>query len=67
MTPRRSRQTAVVELTETHNICLAIKRVQDQAGGYDPERWKRAVYHALGMAHVGTDVLQRVREALRLP
>lgn len=64
---KQVRQTRIVELAETHNIAISIKRMQDQAGGYDPERWKRALYHALGMAHVGNDLIRKVREALDLP
>ena len=64
---RRSKATGVVELAETHNIALAIKRIQTQGGPYDGERWKRAVYHALGMCGVGRSTLEKVRQGLELP
>ena len=68
MTPsKQERQTAIVELAETANIARSIKRIQNQSGGYDDDRWKRALYHALGMCHVGSSTLEKIRQGLGLP
>jgi hypothetical protein len=59
------RETRKIELVETHNIALSIERLRH--GPYDTERWRRALYHALGIASVGRGVIEKVRQALELP
>ena len=67
MTSRQDRETRKVELVETHNIALSLRRIQN-APGYDNRRWKRALIHALGMAYVGSDEeRKKIREAVDLP
>lgn len=64
---KRQRSTEKIELVETHNIALSLERIKD-APGYDQERWKRALIHALGMARVASNTEQKaIREALGLP
>jgi hypothetical protein len=55
----------MIELVETHNIALCIKRLRD--GPYDQERWKRALYHALSMNVLSRGTLEKIRIALELP
>ncbi|MDH4172197.1 MAG: hypothetical protein OEW90_01030 [Betaproteobacteria bacterium] len=64
---KQQRQTNMIELAETHNIARSIARIRNQAGSYDNGRWKRALYHALGIAGTATITLSKVREALELP
>lgn len=59
------RRTERLELVETHNIALALDRLQKSP--YDMNRWKRALYHAVAMSHVGSDITRKIREALELP
>lgn len=60
--------TRLVELVETHNIALALKRAQDEGSGYDHSRWKRALYHAIALSGVtGSGMLEKIRIALELP
>ena len=63
------RSTEKIELVETHNIALSIRRIRDApAPGYNNENWKRALYHALLMTSgAGKLTIQRIREALELP
>ncbi len=60
-TPKRLTDTSLTELVETHNMALAIKRTRE--GFYD-DRWKRALYHAAGIAGVSEDERQRLYIAL---
>lgn len=54
------------ELVETHNIALALQRLKQPP--HDDYRWKRALYHALGMSNVCyNETTKKVREALELP
>jgi hypothetical protein len=59
-------KTNLNELVETHNLVRSLNRL---AGApYDADRWRRALYHALGMSNVaGRELTKRVREALELP
>ena len=57
-------ETRKVELVETHNIALSIDRLR--SGMYD-ERWKRALYHAMGMCNIGSITMEKIRIALELP
>lgn len=54
-------------MVETHNLCISLKRLAS-APGYDQERLKRALYHALGMSHASSKgEMEKVRQALGLP
>jgi DNA-directed RNA polymerase subunit F len=64
---RQLRQTELIELVETHNIMISVNRIINAPNTYDQQRWKRAVYHALSLAHVGDITIRKVREALELP
>lgn len=66
MNTKQLRQTELLELVETHNIARSLKRMRD-TGPYDTMRWKRAVYHALGLANISDVTIKKVREALELP
>jgi hypothetical protein len=60
--------TDKVELVETQAIALSLKRLRDGAkNGYDTERWKRALYHALTMTYTDRAMTKAIREALELP
>ena len=64
---KQDRQTRQIEMVETHNLALSLRRLHD-APGFDNQRWKRALYHAIGMTCCGsTDVRRKLREALELP
>ena len=58
------RDTRKIELVETHNIALSLERM---GTGFYELRWRRALYHALGMAHINTKMLEQIRQALELP
>lgn len=61
-----ARKTDRVELVETHNLALSLKRLQQCP--HDEGRWRRALYHAIGMSHSGTrELIEKVRQALGLP
>ena len=62
----RKGSTDKTELVETHNLSLALKRLQDGGGGYDDGRWRRALYHAVGMVCT-RNVSEKIRIALELP
>lgn len=64
--PKQQAQVKQIELVETYNIYLSIKRIKD-APGYDDHRWKRALYHAVGMAIIGHSEQEKIRQALGLP
>lgn len=68
MTTRQARETRKIELVETANIALCLRRLKD-APGCDDRRWKRALLHAIQMsyAETGWDDLTKIREALKLP
>lgn len=67
MSNRRSK-TDKTELVETHNLALSLGRLTDSAGGYDTEKWKRALYHALAMDGCASrNLLEKIRIALELP
>jgi hypothetical protein len=63
--PRRKKNTAQIELVETHNLAFSISRLRD--GPYDPDRWRRALYHALSMCCVNRGEIEKIRQALNLP
>jgi hypothetical protein len=62
------RRTDKIELVETHNLALCLRRLRDITP-YDPQAWRRALIHAIGMSscHSGHDQFKRIREALDLP
>ena len=63
---KQQRETRLTELVETHNLALALKRLDEAP--YEPARKRRALYHALTMSSgFGRDELQKIREALSLP
>ena len=65
---KRKGSTDKAELVETHNLSLALKRLQEGGCGYDDGRWRRALYHALCMTCTGNSTMRtKVREALELP
>jgi len=65
MNKRQLRETRQIEVVETHNLALSLKRLSGPP--YDTTRWCRALYHALSMAHVmSRDELKLIREALGL-
>ncbi len=56
-----------VEIVETHNITLSLSRIHNTRG-YDDKRWKRALYHALGMSGLVSSLeLTEIRNTLKLP
>lgn len=61
----RTTKTEQIEMVETHNLSLALKRL---AGApYVSGRWKRALYHALAMEGCCSfQELKGIREALGL-
>lgn len=59
-----SRKTERMELVETHNMALSLKRLHSDADEY---AWRRAFLHALGMAGCSWDMQKKIREALELP
>lgn len=64
------RSTDNIEMVETHNLYLALKRLRDGShNGYDSARWKRALWHALEMEDCTDNYEMRkaLREALKLP
>jgi hypothetical protein len=63
---KRKGSTDKAELVETHNLSLALKRLQDGGGGYDDGRWRRALYHAVGMT-CSRNAAEKIRSALELP
>lgn len=65
-TTKQQRETRLIELVETHNLALALKRLDDAP--YDTHRKRRAQYHALTMSSgFNRDELSKIREALNLP
>ena len=60
-------KTDKLELVETHNLMLALRRLRSGSGGYDDGKWKRALYHAICCEIHEYDTKKAIREALRLP
>jgi hypothetical protein len=68
MTTKQLRETRKIELVETHNIALALNRLEKYSQSWDSRQWKRALYHALCMSSAPNDDHRRkIREALELP
>lgn len=64
---KQQAMTRQIELVETYNICLSLKRILN-APSYDSDRWQRALYHALGMSSVSNHAqMEKIRQALGLP
>ena len=57
-------ETRKIELVESDNIARSLDRLNE---GFDTTRWRRSLYHALGMSISDRDMLVKIREALRLP
>ena len=58
-------ETRKIELVETDNIARSLDRLKD---GFNDDRLKRALYHALDMTRVGSHLTRKaIREALELP
>ena len=66
MNTKQERQTRRIELVETHNLALSLKRLR-AVSPFDNETWRRALYHALSMECVGRNIIEKVRLALELP
>lgn len=66
ITTKQNRETRQIELVETHNLALSLRRIKDSPG-YDNEKWKRCLYHALGMAYTDRAELEKIRVAMNLP
>ena len=63
---KRLARTDQIEMVETHNLAISLKRCTD--GPYDTDKWKRAFYHALAMSGVSNrGEIERIRIALQLP
>ena len=66
-TTKQQRETRLNELVETHNLALALHRLEN-SGPMDSERWKRALYHAVTMQRIGDFAFrEKLRIALGLP
>lgn len=57
-------ETRKIELVETDNIARSLIRLNE---GYDMQRWRRALYHAICMTISDHAMTVAIREALRLP
>lgn len=66
MRVRRHRVTDQIEMVETHNLALSLRRLKD-IGPYDQDKWKRALYHAIVMTYTPRLVSEKIRIALELP
>jgi hypothetical protein len=65
---KSQRTTRLIELVETQNIASSLRRIRDNASGYDNQRVKRALYHAISMhGNLTNEELAGVRTAMRLP
>lgn len=65
-----SKSTEQVEMVETYNLYLSLKRLDDgKHNGYNTVRWRRALWHAVEMAGCANDneMRTKLREALKLP
>lgn len=60
------KSTERIELVETNNIALSIRRLRDLRP-YDSEAWKRALYHALLLNNESRSLITAIRVALELP
>lgn len=68
MTSKQARETRQIEMVETHNIALSLWRIRNNCAGYDNERVKRSLYHALGMTGGLTNAeMAGIRAAMNLP
>lgn len=67
MKTRQQSKTDAIELVETHVLSQSLKRLYDGRGGYDSNKWKRALYHALAIAGNSHEQMRKIREALELP
>lgn len=65
MTSKQATQTRQIEMVETHNLALSIKRLKDAPG--DSNKWRRALYHALAMSYIPQTELENIRKSIELP
>lgn len=62
------KHTDKVELVETHNLALSLRRLSNIPGQYNDEAARRALYHAICMVHCfATNQRAVIRQALELP
>ncbi len=66
MPNHNERMTRKLELVETDNIARSLNRLRSSAGGYNDERWRRALQHAIAMS-VHRNAAEKIRVALELP
>jgi len=64
MRSKHNRVTEQIEMVETHNLAICLRRLRD--GEYS-DRWRRALYHALTMTGTSRGVVEKIRIALELP
>lgn len=63
---KQQRETRQIEMVETYNIALSLRRLNPQSYASSvPVR--RALYHALSMSGTSNATLEKVRIALELP
>jgi hypothetical protein len=67
MKSNRVTKTDRVELVETHNICLSLKRLREIPGYASVDPWRRAFFHAASMAGLEHSALEKIRVALEIP
>ncbi len=67
MNAKQDRQTRLIELVETGNLSLSLRRIKN-APGWEGRRTKRALLHAMDMSGCFTDgELENVRTAFNIP
>lgn len=66
--PTRVRSTDKIELVETQNIALSLRRCGEIPNAYNDSPARRALYHAVCMVGVfSPEERKALREALKLP
>ena len=65
--PKQERETRQVELVETLNLYRSLARLRAASHASHSLRWKRALYHAIGMLETDRQTTERIRQALELP
>lgn len=65
---KQQRSTRQIEMVETHNIATSLHRLRNAPAGYDGDRVKRVLYHAIAMKGGLTNAeLGNIRVAMGLP
>ncbi len=69
MKTKNRRNTAQIEMVETHNIALSLRRLQNVPNCSGDQAQRRAIYHAVCMTYALSNDDQRkaLREAIKLP